>query len=103
MSLEVRGYRVLLKLDEVEEVTESGIYIVQDMDRAKAAQQTGTVVGIGHTAWRGRLEQDPWCDLGDKVLFSKYAVRLVEDPSTKEEYGVINDDDVICVVKENGK
>ena len=96
--MKVRGYRIMVKLDEIETQTEAGIVLVVDESREKAAQQTGTVVGIGHTAWKGRLEQEPWCEVGDKILFSKYAPRLVVDPESGEEYGVINDDDVICVV-----
>ncbi len=102
--LHVRGYRILVRPDVVETETASGIVITLDTKLEEAAQQLGKVVGIGHTAWKTSLGCEPWCAVGDRILFSKYAGRLIDDPITGEQFMTINDEDVICVVgdKENG-
>lgn len=95
----VRGYRILVKPDDIETVTESGIVLVVDERVEAAAQQTGIVVGVGHTCWKSStLEQDPWAKVGDRVLFSKFAGRAIIDPVTGEEFMTMNDEDVICVI-----
>lgn len=94
--MKVRGYRVLVKADEIETVSRGGIVIVQDEKLEKAAQQTGIVVGVGHTCW---YDEDPWCKVGDRILFAKYAGRLIVDPDTGEDYMVMNDKDVIIVIE----
>ena len=95
----VRGYRVLVKPDNIETVTDSGIVLVVDEKVEAAAQQTGTLVGVGHTAWQSStLPQLPWANIGDRVLFSKYAGRVIIDPVTGDDFLVMNDEDIICVI-----
>lgn len=95
----VRGYRVLVKTDDIETVTPGGIVLAIDEKVEAAAQQTGTVVGVGHTCWKSStLDQAPWAKVGDRVLFSKYAGRVIIDPVTGEDFMTMNDDDIICVI-----
>ena len=108
--LEMRGYRLLVKPKEIERVSEGGIIISVEgtnEDRLEqAGNQWGTVVSIGHTCWKGGpndIVQDPWCDVGDDIIYSKHAGRFVYDPYTNEQFLVINDDDVHCIVKKGEK
>lgn len=98
--LEVKGYRVLVKPDDPETVSKGGIIMVLDEKLERSGQQFGHVVGIGPTCWQGSIKQDPWCKTGDRVLFSKHAGRFVYDPNTSEELMIMNDDDILAVVKE---
>lgn len=104
--LKVKGFRILVKADEVETMSEGGIVLVLDEKLERSGQQFGTVVDVGDTCWAGRantgnlVEGKAWCQKGDRILFSKHAGRFVYDPSTKEELLIMNDDDVLAVVVE---
>jgi len=104
--IKVRGYRILVKPKEIEHMSKGGIITTvpgtQEDKLEKAGQQFGTVVGIGHTCWKGEELGEPWCELGDSILFSRHAGRFVYDPSNEEEaLFIMNDTDVLAVVREN--
>lgn len=75
--------------------------------RSKLAQEIGEVLSIGPLAWmrqdlqgnRKPEEWQPWCKVGDRVVFSKYAGKLVPDPDTGEEYMMVNDEDIKTVIE----
>ena len=112
MSLKVAGHRVLVKPDPVHEQTaipeklkESGFQVAMDVElsrRMEVATQIGTVVGVGPTAWRMYDGSDPnwtpWCNVGDRVIFARYAGKIIEDPVTLEKFMILNDEDIQCVV-----
>ena len=47
MAIEPIGFKVLVKPQEVEEVTKGGIVLVQDEDMEHRAQILGTVIAFG--------------------------------------------------------
>lgn len=108
MSLEVVGHRLLVKPDPVNEQVDipdslkvGGFEVVKPADIEKleeAGTQIGTVIQVGPTAFRAFDGNDPnwapWCKAGDRIIFARYAGKFVEDPSTKEKFFVINDEDV---------
>lgn len=101
MMIEVCGHRVLIKPRDVEKVTKGGIYIPDNVaDKEARATTVGKVVSIGPTAWYD-FPGDPWCNIGDLVMYGKYAGKFVEDPDTKDKYMVVNDEDIICILKED--
>ena len=69
MNLKPLGDRVIIKQDEAEETTASGLYLATE---AKEKPQTGTVLAVGE----GKLDKDgklipvPVKE-GDKVLYGK--------------------------------
>jgi co-chaperonin GroES (HSP10) len=97
------GHRLIVKpfkQDEVDEVVKraklAGLQIVNaNQAREDASVDKGTVLAIGPTAWPN---EDPWCKVGDTILFVKFSPKFVEDPETKENVGILNDDDVVAVV-----
>lgn len=98
--MKVKGYRILVIEDELEKVSEGGIIRVRFNERAeRAAQQTGIVVGIGNTAYLTEVSTKAWCEVGDRILFSKHAGRFVVDPTDDAEYLIMNDTDVLCVIE----
>ena len=70
MNLKPLGDRVIIKQDEAEETTASGLYLATE---AKEKPQTGTVLAVGE----GKLDKDgklipvPVKE-GDIVLYGKY-------------------------------
>jgi len=104
--INVKGYRVLVKPDELEKVSKGGIIVTvsgtNEERLEKAGQQFGTVVGIGDACWKGEAFGEPWCRYGDRVLFSRHAGRFVYDPSDEEvSYMIMNDTDILAVVEDN--
>lgn len=99
--LEPLGHRVLVKVT-LEKKTAGGLVLVHDERFAKAAMEVGTIVGIGPNAWKAFDGGAPWAAIGDKVVFSKYGGKIVEDPTDAPEdgafYMVLNDEDVLCKV-----
>jgi chaperonin GroES len=91
MKLRPLGDRVVLKYQEVENKTQTGIILP---DSAKEKPQEATVIAVG----TGTGEKKPLVKEGDKVIFSKYSgteVKLEE-----EEYIVISQKDIIAIVEE---
>ena len=70
MNLKPLGDRVIIKADEAEETTASGLYLAHD---AKEKPQSGTVlaVGDGKHDKDGNLVPVP-VKVGDKVIYGKY-------------------------------
>ncbi len=96
MKLKPLADRVVIKRIEEEEVKKGGIIIP---DTAKEKPQKGEVIAVGP----GRLDEQgkrmPMeVKVGDKVLFSKYAGTEVK--MGDEEYLVMREDDILCVIEE---
>ena len=90
------GYRVLVKADDIERTTASGIIFVLDEKLEKAGQRRGTIVAVGDLAWNWC--ENPWAKVGDKVIYARYSGALLEDPVTKEDYYIMNDEDIVAVL-----
>lgn len=97
--LKAAGYRVLIKVKELQKTTETGLILVFDEKLARAGMDIGTIVDIGEYAWNGK----PWAKVGDRVIFAKHAGKFVCDPETNEEFLVINDEDVQVIVTNEEK
>lgn len=108
MAIIPSGHRVLVKQDTYEEVDEvfksakaAGIEIVKDKAvRYQDSVDKGVIVSIGPTAWKdfGGVN---WAEVGDTIVFAKNSGKKVEDPQDKgSHYVVLNDEDVVAVIKE---
>lgn len=105
--LKVCGHRILLKPFTLEEVDETykrakavGIEIpeLEEKRREQNAIDKAIVISVGGTAWRD-FGNTPWAEIGDLIIYPKYSGKWVEDPADKQKYLILNDDDVLCVVK----
>ena len=87
------GWRVLIKPQEVKEVSQGGIILSTDKgkEREQMANTTGIVIAMGAECYAD--EPSPWCKVGDKVIFAKYAGLLYKGRDGKE-YRMINDKDI---------
>ena len=118
--IEVKGHRVIVRVEKLEEVdpvyakaAKAGIAFatdIQEHQRAQAGLDRGTVVAVGPDAWKAfylnsnpsdtELNNfEPWAKNGDFIAFAKYAGKMIEDPETGAKFIVINDEDVVAVLK----
>ena len=90
-----KGNKLLVKPDEVDKKTATGIIIADvAVEKEEMAQMYGTCVAVGDFCWVGA---EPWCKVGDKIVFAKYA-----DQTFKGHDGImyrlIRDKEVIATV-----
>ena len=95
MNLKPLGDRVILRQDEAEVTTASGLYLASD---AKEKPQTGTVLAVGE----GKLDKEgkhlPMpVKVGDKVIYGKYGG--TEITLDGEEVLILRADDISAVVE----
>lgn len=88
------GNRVLIQLQEHEQVSTGGIVIRSGLDSEKerAAQFRGFVLDVGPDAYKDFSV--PWCKKGDFVQISRYSGVTVFLDDDKNLYRMINDIDV---------
>ena len=98
--LKAIAFRIILKPDPVEEVTKSGLILKKDVFLEKGATVTGTIVDIGPDAWQSYKPSLPFAGLqvGNHVYYAKYAGKWIRDQETKEEFLVVNDDDIVAQI-----
>ena len=95
MNLKPLGDRVILRQDEAEVTTASGLYLAKD---AKEKPQTGTVLAVGE----GKLDKEGKhlprpVKVGDKVIYGKYGG--TEITLDGEEVLILRADDIYAVVE----
>ena len=86
MTVKPLGDRVLIKVEEAETKTASGLYIP---DTAQEKTQTGSVVAIGE-------DEMIAVKVGDKVMYDKYAGTSVKIDD--EEHLLVSNSDILAVV-----
>ena len=95
MAIKPLGDRVLVKVLEAKEKTESGIYLP---DSAKEKPQEAEIISVGQgkVLESGKV-QAPEVKVKDKVLFGKYSGTAV---TTKEgeEYLILREEDILAVI-----
>lgn len=111
MQIEPCGHRVLVKPFDVAEVDEQikraksfglDMSAVTNNKREQEAVVVGTVLKIGNTAWKDpSLGGEPWAQVGDKVYFAKFAGKQIKLPGSEEDLLVLNDEDIVAVIKED--
>lgn len=95
MNLKPLGDRVILKQDEAEVTTASGLFLASD---AKEKPQTGTIIAVGE----GKMDKDgkliPMSvKVGDKVIYGKFGG--TEIALDGENVLILRADDIYAVVE----
>lgn len=117
-KLKPTGFRVLIMPDKQPEDSgkirhgELELVVVEDTHNKRARQaanQIGTIIAIGPTAWRAFDSGEPWARVGDKVTFTKHGGKFVDtgivdedDPDKTLEGVLLNDEDITSVWQEDG-
>jgi chaperonin GroES len=94
MQLRPLGDRVILKQQEAEEKTQSGIILP---DSAKEKPQAAVVVAVGPGKEEDGHRTEMQVKVGDKVIYSKYSGTEVK--YEEEEYIIVSQNDIIAVVE----
>lgn len=91
------GHRILIQPRDVAEKTESGIILATDAgrEREQMSNTTGIVAAMGDTCYEDM--EVPWCKVGDKVAFAKYAGLLYVGKDGKK-YRMVNDNDITATL-----
>lgn len=103
--IEPCGYRVLVKPFSITEIDpamrkakQSGLIIPEDHEEIRRQQNAvdrGIVKKIGPVAFS---ELGKNIEVGDEVVFAKYAGKILED-TDGEKYIILNDEDIVARIK----
>ncbi len=86
--------RVLIKMEEAEETTKSGILLAGS---AKEKPQIASVVAVGPGGVVDGKEVSMYVKVGDKVITSKYSGTEVK--LDDQEYTIVRQSDILAVVE----
>lgn len=93
MNLKPLGDRVIIKQDEAEETTASGIILTSN---SKEKPQRGEVIAVGEGKYiDGKLVPVP-VSVGDKVVYGKYGGQEITVDG--EDYMILRSDDLYAVI-----
>lgn len=96
-------YRLLVKPYDIFDKDESyaaakrmGLEVVGDSKkREQQSVDKGVVVALGPT-----VDSDLHAKIGDDIVWARHAGKEVVDPENGETFVVLNDEDVVAVIKE---
>lgn len=95
------GYKILIAVPELNEKTDGGLYMP---DNLKQAEETASIIGyvlkVGSVAYSDpeRFPDGPWCKEGDFIIFRSYSGTRFKVMG--KEFRIINDDTVEAVVED---
>jgi co-chaperonin GroES (HSP10) len=96
-----KGYKLLIALPEIDEVTEGGIIkSIQSQREESISTIVGWVMAMGSDAYMNdeRFPTGPYCQVGDWVVFRVFSGTRIKIHG--RELRLINDDTVEAVVKD---
>lgn len=94
MTIKPLADRVVVKLVEMEETTQSGIILAAS---AQEKPQIAEVVAVGPGGLVDGKEVTMYVKVGDKVITSKYSGTEVK--LDKQEYTIVRQSDILAVVE----
>tara|TARA_R110000803_G_scaffold67290_1_gene128976 strand:+ start:6827 stop:7195 length:369 start_codon:yes stop_codon:yes gene_type:complete len=96
-----KGYRVLVACPQIEEKTQGGIIIAEDLRKKEStASIIGFVVDMGSEAYSDldKFPDGAYCSSGDWVIFRSYSGTRFK--ISGQEFRLINDDTVEATVSD---
>ena len=94
MTIKPLADRVVVKLVEAEEKTQSGIFLTAS---AQEKPQIAEVVAVGPGGMIDGNNIEMYVKVGDKVITSKYSGTEVK--LNKEEYTIVKQSDILAIVE----
>ena len=107
MAIECVTFRVLVKPYDVTEHDAAyqaakrlnlDLSHEKKLNREQAAMDKGVVLGWGPTAFSDYNVPNPLTK-GDEIVYAKHAGKEIEDPATGEKLVIINDEDVVAIIR----
>jgi len=94
-----KGDRILIKPEELEEVSSGGIILANEShEKYSNAQVYGHLVAVGADCWSDYAE--PFAQIGERVMFAKHGGCPVVGRDG-EKYRVLNDTDVTATLDDD--
>lgn len=91
-----QGDRVLVRVEEIEEVTPGGIVVPKtELRKHEAAQMAATLIAVGNDAWSDYAQ--PFASIGDRVLYQRHSGIQLRGKDEKL-YRIVNDTDIIATL-----
>lgn len=94
MNIRPLADRVVVRMTELEETTQSGIILAA---ASKEKPQVAEVLAVGPGGIVDGKEVEMYVKIGDKVITSKYAGTEVK--LNKEEYIIVRQSDILAIVE----
>lgn len=106
MAIKPTGHHVLVQPEKLENVDpvyqaakRAGIEIMKEHTvKEQVAVSRGVVLAVGPTAYKDYGGED-WCQVGDLVAYVRHGGMYIEDPEDKENYLILNDEDIVAILK----
>jgi len=106
-SLKPPIHYLVIKVGEVQEKSEKGLYIPQETQQiAQGASVIGRVVAIGPTAWiewKTKYGMEPPVKVGELVLYKQFGGEVYHNVADNGLYRFVNDVDVLTPVNEGAE
>lgn len=107
MSLTPCGHYVLVRPQKLEDIDPSyaaakrmGLEVAgQEKRKEQIAVSKGIVISLGKSAYKDMQDGEPWCKQGDLVAYVRHGGMFVQDPDTKEDMLLLNDSDIVALLK----
>jgi co-chaperonin GroES (HSP10) len=95
-GISVSGDRVLVLVEDLEEITEGGIIIAESALKQHGMSNVfGKLIDVGPDCWDDRTEV--YADIGDRIVFAKFGGLFITGEDGIE-YRIFNDTDIIARV-----
>ena len=94
MTIKPLADRVVIKMEEAEETTKSGIVLAGS---AKEKPQVASIVAVGPGGMVDGNQIDMYVKVGDKVITSKYSGTEVKLDDV--EYTIVKESDILAVLE----
>ena len=89
--------QILVQDLDVDDKTRGGIYLPgKSVQEHRNVASIGKVIQMGEDAYNREDMSKPWCELGDHVMFAKYAGHRFQFGKT--ELRIMNDDEILGLV-----
>ena len=101
LRFKITGQRVLIRPDEVEKKTASGLLLpgTWNEQAERNATQSGVVVQLGAIAYKDISDGTPWCKEGDHVVFARHSGKFIENPDDQKDILVmVRDEDIQGII-----
>ena len=100
MKIQPTEFKVLIKPDKVDSQTTGGLFLPDSVrDKQQFSVDRGEIVAVGEGFYRDLPGPVP--NVGDKVIFNRYAGSLITiDDNGRTDYRLCNDKDICAILEE---
>ena len=101
MKIHPTEFKVLIKPDKVESQTSGGLFLSDSArDKQQFSVDRGEIVSFGDGFYRDLPGPKP--EIGDRVIFNRYAGSLITVVEDKErvDYRLCNDKDICAILED---